>query len=119
MNPFTPLTTPVEFDRALQESRDRPVVIFKHSPRCSISAHALGDFRQYIEGVPPSDPPLFIVVDVVGARFVSDEIARRTGIRHESPQALVLRDGRVVWAGSHWDITDEALDRALDEARRN
>jgi len=119
MNGLTPLTTPIEFDRALQESQDRPVVIFKHSPRCAISAHALGGFRQYIEGVPRGDSPLFTFVDVMDARSVSDEIARRTGVRHETPQLLVLRDGRVVWAGSHWDITDEALDRALDHARRN
>jgi bacillithiol system protein YtxJ len=115
MTAVIPLTTPIEFDRALQESQGRPVVILKHSPRCSISAYTLGAFRRWAEDAGAG--ALYGVVDVLGARALSDEIARRTGVRHESPQAFVLRGGRVVWAGSHWDITDEALDRALDEAR--
>lgn len=115
MTEVIPLTTPIEFDRALRESEGRPVVILKHSPRCSISAHTLGEFRRWAEGT--GNEAFYGVVDVLGARALSDEIARRTGVRHESPQAFVLRGGRVVWAGSHWDITDDALDRALDEAR--
>jgi monothiol bacilliredoxin len=115
MTAVIPLTTPVEFDRALQESQERPVVIFKHSPRCAISAHALGSFRQYVEDT--GEGAFFGVVDVLAARALSDVIASRTGIRHESPQAVVLRLGRVVWSASHWDITDDALDRALEEAR--
>jgi bacillithiol system protein YtxJ len=109
------LTTPIEFDRALRESQDRPVVIFKHSPRCSVSAFALGSYRKLAEGA--GKDALFAVVDVLEARALSDEIARQTGVRHQTPQAFVLRDGRVVWSGSHWDITDDAIRRALEEAR--
>jgi bacillithiol system protein YtxJ len=42
-------------------------------------------------------------------------VAVTTGVRHQSPQAILLRDGRAVWNGSHGGITAEALERALAE----
>ncbi len=59
------------------------------------------------------DVPL---VDVRRAHDVSDEIARRTGVRHESPQVIVLRDGRAVWSASHGAITAGAVRAAGDRA---
>jgi bacillithiol system protein YtxJ len=106
------LTAQIEVDRLFDESKERPVVIFKNSPRCSISAHAYGMFRQHVAGK-PRDAALFAVVDVLASRAVSDELARRTGVRHESPQVIVLRGGRVVWAASHWDVAPEGVDAAL------
>ncbi|MEM7357326.1 MAG: monothiol bacilliredoxin BrxC family protein [Acidobacteriota bacterium] len=47
------------------------------------------------------------------ARDVSNEIAQRTGVKHESPQALLMRDGTVTWHASHWSIQAEALQEAL------
>ena len=43
--------------------------------------------------------------------FVSDEIARRTGIRHESPQAIVLKDEKVIYHASHYDVTAEDVEK--------
>jgi len=39
----------------------------------------------------------------------------RTGVRHESPQVLLIRDGLAVWHGSHWEITEQALDQAAED----
>jgi bacillithiol system protein YtxJ len=44
---------------------------------------------------------------------LSDTVAERLGVRHESPQALLIKDGRAVWHASHWSITSEALVSAL------
>jgi thioredoxin 1 len=52
------------------------------------------------------------VITVQTHRPLSDAAATRLGIRHETPQALLLRDGKVVWNASHFSITASALDRA-------
>ena len=57
------------------------------------------------------------LVIVQRARELSQEIARRTGVRHESPQALVVRNGEVVWNASHYDITADAVRAALEANR--
>ena len=52
------------------------------------------------------------LVDVARDREVTWAIAARTGVRHESPQVIVLRGGRVVWTASHFAITTAAVERA-------
>ena len=47
-------------------------------------------------------------------RGLSDEAAARLGVRHETPQAILLRDGRPVWSASHFRITKQQLDAAID-----
>jgi bacillithiol system protein YtxJ len=44
---------------------------------------------------------------------LSNAIAERFGVRHETPQALLIKDGRVVWHASHWSITSDSLTEAL------
>ena len=46
-------------------------------------------------------------------RRLSDSAAERFGIRHETPQAILLKDGRPVWNASHFRITADALTRAI------
>ncbi|MDQ3907829.1 MAG: bacillithiol system redox-active protein YtxJ [Acidobacteriota bacterium] len=92
-------------------SRVAPVVVFKHSTTCPISARA---YRQMSQLDRERVGEVALVV-VQHARDVSSEIARRTGVRHESPQAFVLRDGKSVWDASHFDITAEAVESAVTE----
>lgn len=94
-------------DELLARSQTTPVVVFKHSLTCSISASVYKDMADYAGDV--------ALVVVQRARALSDEIAARTGVRHESPQALVLRHGRAVWHASHYDITPEDVQRAVEE----
>jgi bacillithiol system protein YtxJ len=53
------------------------------------------------------------LVEVQRSRELSAEIESRTGITHESPQVIVLRDGRVVWNASHWRVNAEAVAEAV------
>ena len=85
-------------------SANEPVVLFKHSSTCGISAD-LYDQMQRVDG----DIYLIVVQD---ARDVSDAIADRTGIRHQSPQAFVIRDGKAVYHGSHYGIDTGQIDAA-------
>ncbi len=50
------------------------------------------------------------------SRDVSSEVERVTGVSHESPQVIVIRDGEVVWTASHWNVNAEAVERAIHEA---
>jgi len=108
------ITTQVELDHAFAESGGRPVVIFKNSGRCGISAHAYQSYRDLVAARAVPDA-LFTVIEVPEARGVSDELAARTGIRHETPQIIALRNGAAIWFASHWDVSPEALQRALGD----
>jgi bacillithiol system protein YtxJ len=94
----------------LEEAFTAPLaVVFKHSPRCGLSALTAREIAAFLEARP--EVPVYRV-DVVQERPLSAEVERRSGVRHESPQVLVLRDGTVEWHGSHRAITAEALGRA-------
>jgi bacillithiol system protein YtxJ len=110
--PFLPLTDVAAFDAALDRSRDQPILIFKHSATCGISAHAqheLGDWYER-QGAPV---PIF-VIHVRRHRDVSDAVAARFAIRHESPQMLLVDNGVVRWHGSHWHVNGREVQEALD-----
>lgn len=98
-----------EVDDLLAASADRPVWIFKHSLTCGASSGALAELEAFLSERPDDDPALYAVVEIQRAREVSAEVARRTGVRHQSPQVLLVSNGEVVWDASHWRITAEEL----------
>jgi bacillithiol system protein YtxJ len=55
------------------------------------------------------------LIEVQGARSISNEIKERTGIAHESPQVIILRNGNAVWHASHWKVTSHAVAQAMQE----
>jgi len=57
------------------------------------------------------------VVTVQTHREISNAVTARLGIRHETPQALLIRDRRVVWSASHFRVTADAVAKALDQHR--
>jgi bacillithiol system protein YtxJ len=100
-----------EFEAVISESRVRPVLLFKHSRTCGVSHEALDELHAHVEQ--SLHGALYRVITVQSHRRVSDHAAERLGIRHETPQAILLRGGRPIWNASHFRITAEALDRAL------
>lgn len=102
---FNEITSVEELDELFAQSSAKPIALFKHSLTCPISA---GVYQE----VSRADADLNIVI-MQKARGVSDEIARRTGVRHESPQAIVLRDGKPVYHASHYDVTAEEISEKL------
>ncbi|MEM9326188.1 MAG: bacillithiol system redox-active protein YtxJ [Bacteroidota bacterium] len=90
-------------DGLLEESKKHPVLIFKHSTRCSISAAALDRLdRQWEEGEMHHVKAYFL--DLIRFREVSNLIAERLGVFHQSPQAILLRAGQVTYEASHFGI---------------
>lgn len=99
-----------DLDRLLERSRSNPVLIFKHSTQCPVSAQAYEEFMAFAEGAGELQCGTVLVIE---NRRLSNAIAERFGIRHESPQALLIKDGRVVWHASHWSISSDSLQNAL------
>lgn len=104
---FSPVSDAAALEELFARSHNEPVLLFKHSNACPISARA---YRQMEE----VKTPVSIVV-VQKSRDLSQQVAERTGVRHETPQALVLRNGRAVWNASHFDITADVVEQAVRE----
>ena len=85
-------------------------LLFKHSLICPVSARAFAEYRRFLDA-DGSEPNAWI--DVIGQRPLSRAVEARTGVRHESPQAILLESGRVLWSASHGAITSAALEAAL------
>jgi bacillithiol system protein YtxJ len=105
---FIPVGNQADLDRLFAESAERPVILFKHDFACHISANAYRELAAV-----PGEVPL---IDVGRQEGLADEVASRTGIEHESPQVIVLRNGQPVYAASHWNITGEEVTRAAGAA---
>ena len=106
------LTSPDQVDTLLEESESRPVLLFKHSVSCGTSAYALDELREVLDR-PQADDVRYVVVVVQSDRETSNAVASRLGVRHETPQALILRGGRVVWNASHHRLTADTIARAV------
>jgi bacillithiol system protein YtxJ len=104
---FTQITDTKALEQLLTRSHEEPVVVFKHSTTCPISAAAYKQMSKVAGDVS--------MVVVQKARDVSSEVSSRTGVQHESPQAIVLRNGEAVWTASHFDITKSAVEQAVRE----
>lgn len=83
------------------------VVLYKHSDRCFWCHRSLSQVERFAETHP--DVPVYIV-DVLRQRELSLDIAEKLGVRHESPQAIVLQEGQPAWNGSHRSVTATALE---------
>ncbi|MBL7649690.1 MAG: bacillithiol system redox-active protein YtxJ [Candidatus Hydrogenedentes bacterium] len=101
----------------LARSESGPVFIFKHSTRCPISSRAHSEVGRYIDGAGESGLPVYLNY-VVESRPVSNEIERSLGVRHESPQLLLVRGGQVIWHTSHGGIRSEAMVEAAERLEK-
>ncbi len=99
---FNEIHDVAELDALLEKSNQQAVVIFKHSTTCPISSGVYNE-------VSKADADINLIV-VQHARAVSTAIAEKTGVRHESPQALIIKNGAVVYHASHYDVTAQEVE---------
>jgi bacillithiol system protein YtxJ len=102
-----------DFEQIVADSHQKPVFVFKHSTSCPISASRWPIFQSFAAQEPRA---AFYRVLVIQDRPVARQIAQETGVRHESPQAILLYRGKPVWDASHYSITIEGLAAALERA---
>ena len=91
-------------DRLFAESKLRPILLFKHSSSCGISSRAYREMEKLDD---------VNLLEVQTARELSREVAAITGVRHETPQVIVLKDGKAVWNASHYDVDARSVSEAL------
>jgi len=104
----TPLTDPAAAATLLQGEALR--LIFKHSPTCGLSDLAYTEVSLFADAHP--ELPV-ILVDVLEQRELSQQVAVELHVGHESPQVILVSDGRPLWNASHRGVTMQAIERAL------
>src|SRR5579884_2625730 len=103
---FVPVDDAPALDALIDRSREEPVMLFNYDPYCPINRIAHAELAALDLDVH--------VVDVDADHELGQVVEERTGVRHESPQLIVLRDGRATWSASHFAITASAVEDALD-----
>lgn len=96
------LTELKQLDTIVSESAQTPVLIFKHSTRCPVSRMALRNFEQEYDIEEGKLKAYYL--DLLEHRDISNEIATRFGIYHQSPQVILIKDGKAVYDTSHHEI---------------
>lgn len=98
-----------ELDQAIEESNDKPSIFFKHSTRCSISSMALNRFES--DWKEDSDAKLYFI-DLIKNRDVSNMLAEKANVYHQSPQVIVMKDKKSIYDASHSAIAaNEILEK--------
>lgn len=104
------LNTDAQLGTINEKSAEKPQLIFKHSTRCSISSVVKSRLNK---GELPGNID-FYYLDLIAYRDISNKIAEQYGIQHESPQILLIKDGKCVYHESHSSIY---MDDIIDEAQ--
>jgi bacillithiol system protein YtxJ len=104
------LTSVAQLAHVIEESKHKPVLIFKHSTRCGISRMTLKRFENEF-GLEDKVTPYFL--DLLQHRDVSDAIAHQFNVVHQSPQMLLIKDGKCIYDTSHESIDANDLAEKL------
>ncbi len=105
------LTSEEQLEVIEEASASKPVAIFKHSTRCGISSMVLRQLKNSFD-IPEDELDMYYL-DLLKYRNVSDEVAARFGVLHQSPQLIVIKDGEVVHHASHHSISFEQLSQLV------
>lgn len=105
------LTDLGQLNEIVDLSNEKAVLIFKHSTRCSISRFALKQFENEFD-LEEKITPYFL--DLLNHRDVSNEVANRFEVFHQSPQIVLIRNGKAIFSTSHSDIDAKFLERFVN-----
>jgi bacillithiol system protein YtxJ len=95
----------------IEASKITPVLIFKHSTRCGISRFVLKNFEREYDI--PSDKLQPYILDLIAFREISNEVANKFKVRHQSPQVIVVNNGEVIYYDSHNNISVASIKKAI------
>ncbi|NEX78614.1 bacillithiol system redox-active protein YtxJ [Bacillus thermocopriae] len=98
-----------QFEEVL--TKEETFYLLKHSLTCPISQEAYNEYEKFSKEN-PSIPAYYLAVQE--ARPLSNEIAEKFAIKHESPQAILFSTGKAEWNASHWKITKKSLEQAIN-----
>lgn len=103
-----------QMNNFIDEHTGQSYWIFKHSATCPISRRAFRELEGFLESSQGKAWPVVVIV-VQEAREVSNEIANKFGVQHQSPQILLINQTEVIWHTSHSNITAQQLQKITDE----
>ena len=92
-----------------EESKEQPVLIYKHSTRCSISGMALDRLERSWSKELESIKTYYL--DLISFREISNAVAESFGVYHESPQVILIKNGEAVYDASHMSISTAELEK--------
>jgi len=95
----------VTFNNLLEESKNSPKIIFKHSTRCSISAMALNRLKGIGKKID------IHIIDVINNRDISNAAVEKLSVMHQSPQLLIILGAKCQYHASHMEITPAAIEQ--------
>lgn len=105
------LTPEISLDEIDRLSQEKHVLLFKHSTRCSVSVMAKNSLDRDWD-IDKEELSLFYL-DLLQYRPISNEIAERYGITHESPQVLLIKNGKCIYHTSHSNISVREIKRNI------
>ena len=105
-NTFFRIDDRATLDNLISDSKQKTVLVFKHSNACSISARAYREMEKLEAEVN--------LLEIQAVPELSREVESMTGVRHESPQVILLRDGKAIWNASHFDVNAASVSKALE-----
>ena len=110
--PWIQLTSMDQLNLAFNNSSERPILLFKHSTRCSISSMAKARFENnwHVEN---NNCDLYFL-DLLAYRAISDEIEKITRVDHQSPQAILIKNKEVLYEDSHTSISAAEIEKIVN-----
>jgi bacillithiol system protein YtxJ len=94
------------------KSNTSPVLVFKHSTRCNISRTSLDRLERNWKEEEMQDVQLYFL-DLLAYREISNKLSEEFGVEHESPQVLIIKDGKSLYDRSHFDIEYREIKEAV------
>ena len=107
------LTEVEQLASLITQSNKKPVLIFKHSTRCGISRMALKSFEREYD-LDEATIALYFL-DLLKYREISNEIAEKFNIYHQSPQVLVIKDEKVSYHDSHYSVSISEIKKVIEK----
>jgi bacillithiol system protein YtxJ len=105
---WTELTSVEQLDELDSQSQSQPIFFFKHSTRCSISSASLSRLeRKWDQKSAGNLKPVYL--DLISNREVSNALSEKYGVEHQSPQVLLIKDGKCIYDNSHFGISFDEL----------
>lgn len=101
------IQSPEQYEKMMEHSAEKPVLLFKHSTTCPISAAAYEEYTNYLTSADANVAAYLI--KVIENRDVSNQVEADTNVKHESPQIFLIENKKVRWHTSHSKITSEAI----------
>jgi bacillithiol system protein YtxJ len=103
--PWVKLTSSEQLHELINSSETKPVVLFKHSTRCSISSMALNRFENNMD----PEKATCVYLDLLAYRSLSAEIEALTKVEHQSPQAILINNHQVIYTETHSGINAQDI----------